>query len=69
MPIITMEKKDYDQGMILIKDGKIQKVGENFEIPEGYNPMMMIVIGKAKESVRERYYRRPFADIVHKDRF
>lgn len=33
--IITMEKKDYDQGMILIKDGKIEQIGENLEIPEG----------------------------------
>ena len=33
--IITMEKDDFDQGTILIKDGKIEKVGIDLKIPEG----------------------------------
>lgn len=33
--IHTMAEKDYEKGMILVKDGKITEVGENIKIPEG----------------------------------
>ncbi len=34
--IITMEKEDFDSGIILINDeGKIEKIGAKIEIPEG----------------------------------
>lgn len=34
--ILTMEDVNYDQGTILIKDGKILKLGENIDIPAGF---------------------------------
>lgn len=33
--IFTMAGKNYDNGYVLIKDGKISAVGENVEVPEG----------------------------------
>jgi imidazolonepropionase-like amidohydrolase len=36
--VLTMDERDriFDRGMILVRDGKIEHVGERVEVPEGY---------------------------------